>query len=198
MIYFINPGEAFVSKAPAVAEDFCKDSWLLSEISEEKKSLVESTTRTWYDNLPTTLRTTLTSAMPEVDIEGDPRFNIFLPAVDACKMQRIGGSGDGGKLICGLTQIPKDLAALGPKCTVYSLGSNGEFSFEEDLVKRTPCNVEIFDCFTDVKQLPDTIKDRARYHKICLGNPALNKDPSKKFMTLKQIMDMVSNEGMDG
>lgn len=40
--------------------------------------------------------------------------------------------------------------------------------------------------------MPEQLKGRANYHQICLGNPELNKDPSKKFMTLKQIMEMVS------
>lgn len=105
----------------------------MSEIDDIKKALVETTTRKWYDDLLPNLRAAHTKYIPNPEIED--RFSMFLPPVDACDLQRIGKNGDGGKLICGLGKIPKSLAASGPKCTVYSLGSSGEFDFEIDLVR---------------------------------------------------------------
>ncbi len=46
---------------------------------------------------------------------------------------------DGYKFLC-------NLAALRPGCVVYSLGSNGQFEFEQLMAQATPCSVFTFDC----------------------------------------------------
>lgn len=48
--------------------------------------------------------------------------------------------GDNGKWLCGVrTLLKKD------NCVVYSFVSNGETTFEEDLLRKTKCDVHVFD-----------------------------------------------------
>lgn len=54
---------------------------------------------------------------------------------------RLGKLGDGGKWICDPHRIPKE------SCLVYSIGSNGKFQFEEEVLERVSksCEVHTFD-----------------------------------------------------
>lgn len=55
-------------------------------------------------------------------------------------------------------------------CAVVSMGSNGQFGFEADVVRRTPCRVEVFDCTVgpDVR-VPAELASRVRLHRFCIG-----------------------------
>ena len=44
------------------------------------------------------------------------------------------GQGDNGKWVCGLRTLLKR-----SPCIVYSFGSNGETSFEQDILRATKC-----------------------------------------------------------
>lgn len=54
--------------------------------------------------------------------------------------EKMGRFGDGGKWVCAV-----DTLLHRPGCVVYSFGSNGETSFEETILERTPCQVFTFD-----------------------------------------------------
>ena len=54
--------------------------------------------------------------------------------------ERVGRLGDGGKWVCGLRALLEDRP-----CIVYSVGSNGETTFEVDMLNRTSCEVHTFD-----------------------------------------------------
>ena len=54
--------------------------------------------------------------------------------------QRVGHPGDGGKWICGLSYT----RAKKP-CLIYSIGCNGEDSFEQEIYNMTGCDIVIFD-----------------------------------------------------
>ena len=70
-------------------------------------------------------------------------WDYFLPAYNCPLKEKVGivpRLGDNGKWLCGVrTLLQKD------NCIVYSVGSNGETSFEQDLLRRTNCEVHIFD-----------------------------------------------------
>jgi hypothetical protein len=78
-------------------------------------------------------------------------WDLYEPLYNCHNRQRLGRVGDGGKWICNLDRIIRGDAALPPTCTVYSFGSNGEISFEEDLLlaSRPGCEVHIFDPVLD-------------------------------------------------
>ena len=52
---------------------------------------------------------------------------------------------------------------------IYSLGSNGDYSFEQSMLEMTQCEIHTFDCTYDgVSQR----QGRHFYHKTCLGPPS--------------------------
>lgn len=63
------------------------------------------------------------------------QYSLIKPTMD-CRDQAYFGAqaGDGRKAVCS----PERLAE---SCVIYSLGSNNDFSFEEDVLRRTPCEV---------------------------------------------------------
>jgi hypothetical protein len=97
------------------------------------------------------------------------------PVGPACKHPLTAfGGGDDEKRAC---LHPDDLSKMGkqksseqnPDCTVYSIGSNNQWDFEMSIYNKTSCRIETFDCTCD-GNVPNKIKDRTRFHKICLGD----------------------------
>ena len=83
---------------------------------------------------------------------------------------------DGGKLFC-------DIPTLKPGCVVYSLGSAGDFRFEQSMVEATPCEIFTFDC--TMPSAPDTsFSPRVHFHPICLGKAD---DVRAKYRSLSSI-----------
>lgn len=77
-------------------------------------------------------------------------------------MYRIGSDKDGGKWICG------EYFARRSDCVVVSIGSNGDFSFEEAVLKHPSgkkCTIHTFDC-TGSWEVPDK---RINLHPWCLS-----------------------------
>ena len=77
-------------------------------------------------------------------------WDLYEPLYGCHNRQRLGRVGDGGKWVCDLDRIvAKSSADL--NCIVYSFGSNGEISFEEDLIAlaQDVCEVHIFDPVLD-------------------------------------------------
>jgi hypothetical protein len=65
--------------------------------------------------------------------QGFHRFDPMRPFLSCPPHQplvRYGSEADGGKLLC-------DLSKLKPPCLIYSLGSNGDYTFERDALKVT-------------------------------------------------------------
>jgi hypothetical protein len=65
--------------------------------------------------------------------------------------------GDGAKIMCGVS-------TLQPGCLIYSLGSNGDVSFEQDILKNTPCEVGL--------ELGLSIQGRGHRPAAAAGRPA--------------------------
>lgn len=66
-----------------------------------------------------------------VEPQGHPRFDLFSPFIK-CRsgnVSRVGSDGEGGKLVC----MDEYMQAEG--CVIYSLGSNGQFDFEEGVLE---------------------------------------------------------------
>lgn len=88
------------------------------------------------------------------------------------------GQGDGEKRICG--KIDED-------CVVVSLGSNNQWDFELDFIKKNPhCKVHTFDCFNP-GIVPNEINQSATSYKICVG-PRDEIIQGREFMTWKSIL----------
>jgi hypothetical protein len=84
----------------------------------------------------------------------------LLPSFAGHDLQRVGRSGDGGKWLCA------KLALLHAPCDIFSLGSHMDFSFEEEMLKSTPCHIHTFDCTVEGRVLDPA---RHTYHKVSGG-----------------------------
>jgi hypothetical protein len=149
---------------------------------------IEGLTAVWYDKLSTVLRLVYNTNGQKEPV-GWQRFDVMMPAVpEACpSLQRVGGDEDGGKLICGLNHIPN--SDQNP-CIVYSIGGNNVWSFEEDIVRTTHCNVFTFDCTVN-GEVPAAIEDRVTFIPFCVGSSSQNADPN--FKSLKDLMLMLNH-----
>ncbi|KAG1676770.1 hypothetical protein FOA52_005059 [Chlamydomonas sp. UWO 241] len=71
---------------------------------------------------------------------------------------------DGHKYFCDVG-IP-EFNGPAANCLIFSLGSNGDYSFERFMLNATNCHVHTFDCtFNGASQMPG----RHTYHQVCLG-----------------------------
>ena len=78
------------------------------------------------------------------------------------------------------------VSLLQDPCVVFSLGSNGDYSFEESILDTTSCTVHTFDCTVNGRNL----SERHHYHKLCLGSAAKAAvDPN--FITLEEAVSFV-------
>ena len=104
---------------------------------------------------------------------GHTRFDLLGPVGPPCSnLQAFGAKSSRGsirdteaKMACGLEGSRS--------CVVVSLGSNGQWTFEEDVVARTGCRVEVFDCTVDPQKVtvPTHLSGRVRLHYHCIGPP---------------------------
>ncbi|KAI9331957.1 methyltransferase domain-containing protein [Obelidium mucronatum] len=87
------------------------------------------------------------SMTPEeaAQVDSEKLYSLFPETYNCDKnfFRRIGSAGDGGKWSCGEVFQPKE-----DSCVAVSLGSNGQFDFEESILAHTKnkCTVYTFDC----------------------------------------------------
>lgn len=102
-------------------------------------------------------------------------FTPYWPCTDT---ERLGRVGDGGKWICGMSELE-----LKSGCIVYSFGVRTEASFEAELADRTECRIFAHD--PSVAELPKAAQGRANIHFARLG---VASGPSPGYDTLVSIM----------
>eukprot|EP00420_Gonyaulax_spinifera_P033889 CAMPEP_0197871816 /NCGR_PEP_ID=MMETSP1439-20131203/2114_1 /TAXON_ID=66791 /ORGANISM="Gonyaulax spinifera, Strain CCMP409" /LENGTH=310 /DNA_ID=CAMNT_0043490777 /DNA_START=69 /DNA_END=1001 /DNA_ORIENTATION=+ len=123
--------------------------------------------------------------------KGEPRGGVwwqdhYEPSFHCELEERVGMMGDGGKWVCDPSTIARKVAAGAP-CLVYSVGSNGDFSFEE-AVKKTispHCEVHVFDPAPKGEWTPPA---GVTYHSMALGD-------GKTGKTMKQIVSELGHGG---
>ena len=112
------------------------------------------------------------------------------------RVERIGNTGDGGKLVC-VDHIIQNA------CIVYSLGSRLDFSFEIDVVRRLGCVVHTFDCTVGN---PKGVPFGVSFHPWCVGGQDEQKIVSSdlghqgetgQYYTLATIMSKLNHPNVD-
>ena len=95
-------------------------------------------------------------------------WDYFGPNYNCKSRERVGKIGDGGKWLCGVSSELLEKA----ECTVYSVGSKGEISFEKGIEEKLPhCEIHIFDPTLTVEQ-KNNVHDflhKTKLHEIGLG-----------------------------
>jgi Methyltransferase domain len=123
-------------------------------------------------------------------------YDAFEPTWTCPIEQRIGAEfGDGGKFICGLDDYFRTKG-----CLVYSVGSSGDFSFEENIIKKFGCEVHTFDpTGNSPKWEADATALGVSYHSWGLSgtegimyNP--DTDTNNPLYTMSQIVQKLGHE----
>eukprot|EP00727_Mastigamoeba_balamuthi_P004667 m51a1_g14199 putative dedicator of cytokinesis protein 4 (2069) ;mRNA; r:125563-134282 len=93
---------------------------------------------------------------------------------------RLGVLGDGGKWVCGMAAFSRP--ERGEPCVVYSMGSNGQWDFEQAILELSGgrCEVHTFD--KDNFEPPDA---RIKFHKTFVGG---RDDPAANTKSVRTIM----------
>ena len=105
-------------------------------------------------------------------------FELLAPTMLTCGgggLVRYGVSGDGGKQLCNVRGLP-------PKCVILSLGSAGQWDFEEAMSSATPCEVYTFDCTISA---PKSLPPRVHFEATCLGEDTAG---DGRYQTLPTIV----------
>lgn len=156
----------------AVAQPQCPDVTLLLPLVARREMACAGDR--WVSSLMSRLeamynvRPNGTDWQTAIEPRGHRRFDAMLPtAHGACKLSTF-GRGDGAKRLCGLETLPR--------CAVLSIGSRGDTKFEQHIVKRTNCTVDILDCTVPRcggkrgKWPPEMRTGRVRYHRVCMDS----------------------------
>jgi len=132
----------------------------------------------------------------------EPKFKLdYIEPLWDCEVKdRVGRSpfGDGPKFMCDAEFSLKD-----PDCLVYSIGSNGDRSFEEAVLAINPqCEVHTLDCTLNMSQpwlqrfVQEAPKVGFQFHDSCLGRAETSSNykgvGNDKSVTLHEAMDYAS------
>jgi hypothetical protein len=96
-----------------------------------------------------------------------------------------------GKWICDPHRIAKQ------KCLIYSIGSNGDVSFEQAIREEVSkdCEIHTFDIDNPDGDFEAKLKQiGAKFHKVGLGSARHVESDPKNFKTLKQIVKMLGHQ----
>ena len=105
---------------------------------------------------------------------GHQRFDLLGPVGPPClELQAFGAKESRGTIRDTEAKMACGLEGSSSSCVVVSLGSNGQWTFEEDIFARTACRVEVFDCTVDPQKVtvPMHLRARVRLHYHCIGPP---------------------------
>lgn len=181
----------------------CRDSFgFFSDVSNKewilRREIARNRIHNAYPESPTKHAGTPTTWYQE---NWDPDFS-------CAAEEKVGPTGDGHKWVCDPHRVRTD-------CIAYSVGSNGDFSFEMALQQHLPsCDIHIFD-FTDyTSNMPRGLKTKAHFHSWGLRpsyytnttewDTAFStqpwsdpKRPNLKFKTLKETMEVLGHDRVD-
>ena len=107
--------------------------------------------------------------------------------------ERLGRLGDGGKWVCG-----PSLLLQSRSCVVYSIGSNGETSFEKDILSMTQCEVHTFDhTLSEAAQAVVRGVPGLHYHNVGLGVRQTGQTGQPSVLSLDQLMASLKHSWVD-
>lgn len=129
-------------------------------------------------------------SIQRVEPAGFSRYDLFNPVVrcPGGPLQRMGSAADGGKLLCGLDGLRARKA-----CVVFSIGSNGQYDFEQAFLKETKCEVHTFDCH--YQGGASQHKGRHFFHPVCLGGKTEQRRAGNATLEYKTLADLISMTG---
>lgn len=96
-------------------------------------------------------------------------WDFFPPVANCFQKERIGRLSDGGKWVCNMKRLKKL-----ENCVVYSFGIDGEWTFEQEILSKTKCQIWALDPSSNN---PFSGQPRVHFHKMGImpENDSLNK-----------------------
>lgn len=158
---------------------------VVSELVPPMQSKIESLGLMHYTDTQWTLKKKIhqTQLQRQIHSESTPGRMFFQenwePTMSCSFAQRVGPMGDGGKWVCNPHVIQNP-------CTVFSIGSNNDFSFESAIHELLPqCAIYTFDHTTDGSNHPPYVQ----FIRRGLGSA----DNGDGIITLAQMMRLVNH-----
>jgi hypothetical protein len=126
----------------------------------------------------------------------------YFPLFTCPNQQRIGVGGDGPKWTCDPRRLTlqQQRQNTDQRCLVYSVGSNGNYAFEDALVELLgagTCEIHVFDMTRDYSRKGDAASKEIYFHKWGLGSSYSNAGrlPKYTYLTLQETMDRLNHTG---
>jgi hypothetical protein len=122
--------------------------------------------------------------MPLPSHKNYERFDMIGPVAFACNdLRAFGSPGDEERYMCWRSAFNQ------PGCTVFSVGSNNQYEFEESAASiAEACAIHTFDCTVDVPIIPEGLKSRVTFHKLCLGDRDFIDSHGRKYTTFTGLV----------
>jgi hypothetical protein len=117
----------------------------------------------------------------------------YFPLFTCPNQMRVGGGGDGPKWVCDPHQLGRIAKERGG-CLIYSIGSRGQYEFEDGLtiLNGPVCEIHIFDPSGDYGR-PGDPKNNIYYHRWGLRSSYSSVEQKQprgwKYMTLQETME---------
>jgi hypothetical protein len=121
----------------------------------------------------------------------------YFPIFTCPHQSRVGGLGDGPKWVCDPHQLGRIARERG--CLIYSVGSNGQYEFEDGLraLNGPVCEMHIFDPSNDYSRPGDAQNNNFHYHRWGLHSSyATNQQQQQEgwqYKTLKETMEQLGH-----
>ena len=128
------------------------------------------------------------------------RWMFFGPVYPLCPVPlTVFGAGDEEKRFC----LPESLlTATRKQCQVLSIGGNNQWEFEIDVHSKSNCSIHTFDCTVQEPNMPEEIKDRAIFHRLCIDGQrrrgAAKNNPDAEFLTLTDLTSLTQGNQTPG
>ena len=129
-------------------------------------------------------------------------YNSYDPIFTCPHVRRVTGLGDGPKWTCDphrLSNVVQRRKAAGkpaPHCLIYSIGSNGNYDWEDGMfeILGPICEIHIFD-YSDDYDRPKNKERNMHFHKLGLRGVGDRKLKGDEFATFPQILKRFGHEG---
>jgi Methyltransferase domain len=127
--------------------------------------------------------------------------NNFYPIFHCPQAKRIGGVGDGAKWVCDphrlvtVAQQRKAAGEPGPHCIIYSVGSRGNYEFEDGIINEVGkiCEIHVFDFSGDYGR-PQNKAKNIHFHKWGLQASSQDRSKEGQFYTFPEILKQLGHE----
>jgi len=192
--FSLSEDDAQQSPLMSITGDVCKSNPYVGSLDTTLEDMSLQATR-WLGNVDQELAK---ANQPRMRSFSHKRYYPF-QEMASCNQACIGGEcgDDDSKIVCGVEKLQEG-------CVVYAIGGDNEWSFELDVLKRTPCEVHTFDCTGQESRFQPPHDPRLHFHHICLGRTPIaapedceDKGVCGAVMTLEQIQTMLEHDRID-